>query len=66
MNRKPPESFKQELIMTRIKVIIWKHEDQASQGKAGAGVLAEEECERWSPAEAARGTENRGFWILDA
>lgn len=32
--------------MTRIQVIIWKQEDQASQAQAGAGALSEKECER--------------------
>lgn len=43
MSRKPPKNLKHGFFMTRIQVIIWKQEGQASQAKAGAGALPEEE-----------------------
>lgn len=52
--------------MTRIQVIIWKQEGQASQAKAGAGALAQEECERWSKAKTATWEQRTlffGFWM---
>lgn len=62
-----PENFKQGFITTRIQVIIWKQEGQASHGKAGTSALAEEDCERCSQVEAATwGQRIMVFWILDA